>query len=101
MRLLFHSSALEDVREIVANLEEASAAAADRFLNDLRNAAALVADHPWIGHPTDRFRRWNLRNFPYHLLYLVDAENSEIWIMVVRHRARHPRHGNNRRPPNS
>ncbi|MGC4015699.1 MAG: type II toxin-antitoxin system RelE/ParE family toxin [Luteolibacter sp.] len=99
MRILFHSLALEDVREIVTPLDAESLQAADGFLSELRKAGALLASHPGMGHPAGPFRRWNLGRWPYHLLYLERPDDGEIWIMVVRHQARHPRHGLSRRLP--
>ncbi len=99
MRISLHELAIDDLREIEAWLSEDSASAPAKFFDEFRTAAAFIATHPQAGHPCGKFRRWNLKRFPFHLLYLVPGDDDQLWIMVVRHNRRHPSHGMKRRPP--
>lgn len=99
MREFLHELAINDVREIVDWLEVESEIVSKGFVREFRTAVAFVAKHPLAGHPCGGFRRWNLHRYPFHFLYLVSEERDELWIMVVRHDARHPSHGLQRRIP--
>ena len=101
MRVFLHEGAIRDVREIVDGLSEDSAKAVERFHEEFQAAAEFVARHPEAGHPCGRFRRWNLKRFPCHLLYEPFAKSDELWIMVVRHDRRHPSYGVKRHLPDS
>lgn len=99
MRVFLHEGAIRDVREIVEWQSEDSAKAADRFFAEFHAVAGFVAAHAHAGHPCGRFRRWNFKRLPFHLLYMAFAEKDELWIMVVRHDRRHPSYGMKRRLP--
>ncbi len=99
MRRFLHELAVGDVREIAGWLERESPQAARGFAAEFKAAVDFVAKHPLAGHPCGKFRRWNLRRYPVHFLYLQSDEKNEIWVMVVRHDARHPSYGLLRRPP--
>jgi plasmid stabilization system protein ParE len=99
MRVLLHEKAIRDLREIVEQLSEDSAKAVEQFYSEFDSAADFVARHPEVGHPCRRFRRWNFKRFPFHLLYEALSGRGEIWIMVVRHDRRHPSYGMKRRIP--
>ncbi|MCW1925857.1 type II toxin-antitoxin system RelE/ParE family toxin [Luteolibacter arcticus] len=97
--MLLHEGAIRDIRDIVEQLSEDSAKAVEQFYHQLDAAAEFVVRHPEVGHPSGRFRRWNFKKFPYHLLYEVFSGSGELWIMVVRHDRRRPSYGMKRRPP--
>jgi plasmid stabilization system protein ParE len=99
MRVVVHSGASRDLFEIADWLEEDSASARERFIAEFDSAQAFLSAHPGVGHPSGRFRRWNLQRFRYHLLYQIDEKREELWIMVVRHDSRHPAYGTKRRIP--
>ncbi len=97
IRIYSHPGAKRDAEEIFDYLSDVSSAAATKFTEEFESAVYKVAHHPGVGHPCGRFRRRNIRRLSYHILYL--QRGNEIWIMVVRHDARHPSYGMRRRIP--
>ena len=92
MELFFHESVGQEIGEILDYLDKVSNQAGDRFLDALDFGIEFIGRNPDVGHPVGRFRRWNLRRLPYHVLYDVRPE-GEIWMMVIKHDAQHPDFG--------
>ena len=64
----------------------------DEFKKELRHFIRLAAANPGRFYPAgSRFRRANLRRFPYHFLYREIPDG--IRITLVRHHKRHPDYG--------
>lgn len=73
----------------------ADAKLADDFYEEFRHYVVLAAEHPERIHlRAGRFKRVNLRRFPYNFLFR--EERDGIRILVVRHHARHPSLGTTR-----
>ena len=82
--------------EALKYYDEIAARLADEFQAEVRAIIAQAEANPLRFHPTDRgFRRANLRQFPYHILYEVRAEFLRV--MHVRHNKRHPDYGRERK----
>lgn len=90
--LLKRSQFLEDYRQIVINMADANALAADRFCDAVESAIETLAVHPEIGPkagflkaPEVRF--WPLRRFPNYLLFYRVSGNSVVMLRLL-HAAR-------------
>ncbi|MCW1886167.1 type II toxin-antitoxin system RelE/ParE family toxin [Luteolibacter flavescens] len=99
IQVRLHEGAIRDLREILDQLSNDSERAVEQFYVELDAAAEFITRHPGAGHPCRRFRRWNFRKFPYHLIYIAPDGRGETWIMAVRHDRRHPGYGMRRRVP--
>ncbi len=93
----YHRLAVRDAREILEYYEsEGGNPLACRFYDDLIATIEKAVGNPHRFHPIDdRFRRADLDDFPYHILY--EERSWGIRVMVIRHHRRHPRHGIRRR----
>lgn len=93
-----HPLADLEIREAVEWLQERSVRAADRFLDEMATLRERIVAIPGLGHPCGRFRRVNLKRYPYHLLYAI-SDSDEVWVLVMRHDSRHPDYGMDRTIP--
>ena len=76
--------------------EVADSRLADDFYEEFRGKVLEVAENP--GHFNERvggYKRANMRRFPYNFLFRETG--ADIRILVVRHHARNPRYGANRK----
>jgi len=55
----------------------------------IRASARLLIDFPHIGRKGEEVgtREWAVRGSPYLIVYEVDAENEEVWVLGVFHGA--------------
>jgi len=96
MEVKYHPLVQQDVLEATRKYQDVSPRLAEEFDSELKAAIAKAAETPLRFHSTDRgFRRANLKRFPYHFLY--DVQAGFIRIMVLRHHKRHPNLGLDRR----
>lgn len=92
MRLEFHPEVAEDLAEAVRRYDPVSPQLTERFLEEFRRLVAVAAHHSGRFHPAGkRFRRANLKRFPYHFLYR-EVEGG-IRVTLVRHHRRNPDYG--------
>ena len=86
MKLRYERGALADFDEIFAYIAKDNRAAAARFVARIEQAAALIAETPYLGAATrkSRFRQFPIGN--YLLVYEVGTD--EVVIHYVRHGAR-------------
>jgi hypothetical protein len=88
----YHPAVEQDVAEALKRYDEVSPVLGDEFKKELRHFIKLAAADPGRFHPINsRFRRANLRRFPYHFLYGEIPDG--IRITLVRHHKRHPDYG--------
>ena len=96
MEVRYHPLVRQDVLETFRNYQDISPRLADEFDAELKATIAKAAENPLRFHPTDHgFRRANLKRFPYHFLY--DIQAAFIRVMIVRHHKRHPDFGMDRK----
>jgi toxin ParE1/3/4 len=97
MKLIYHRLAVRDVRQILDHYEnEAGPRLGDRFFSDLLATLGKALANPGHNPPLgDNFRRANLADFPYHILY--EMKSWGIKVVVVRHHRRRPDFGLRRR----
>ncbi len=88
----FHPAVAPELADAVLWFEERSHRVAARFRDEFDDHVARIVATPGLGHPCGRFRRVNLKRYPYHVLYAVSA-TDEVWVLVLRHDARHPDYG--------
>jgi len=92
MEVIYHPLVRRDVLEIRRYYRKISPKLADEFRDELRNTISRSAENPLRFPPVAQgFRRANLKRFPYHILYEVQAQL--IRVMLVRHHKRHPQFG--------
>ncbi|MDB4354233.1 hypothetical protein N9Z02_02905 [Akkermansiaceae bacterium] len=94
--LLYHHAIQREIREILAQYEEISSELADDFWVEFTTAVEYARKFPERHHfdPSGR-RRSNLTRFPYHFLFRTDP--TQIKVTVVRHHARNPGYGSQRK----
>ena len=93
MTISYHPSVFDDLDEIMRYYEVVSGAhLADDFYSEFIYFVELAAENPLVFNPRKNgLRRVNLERFPYHFWFRNDNDN--IRILVVRHHARIPSHG--------
>lgn len=97
MRVRLEPAAEAEVAEATIYLARQSELIADEFIDDLRKARQQIADFPKSGSPIGRgIRRIILKQFPYQLVYRVEA--AEIVVYAVAHLKRRPRYWRKRMP---
>ncbi|MCE2895383.1 MAG: type II toxin-antitoxin system RelE/ParE family toxin [Flammeovirgaceae bacterium] len=62
-----------------------------RFLNELENSFTILAINPFYAKKYKNVRGYNLKNFPFLILFKVDEENFKVSIVPVFHTAQDPR----------
>jgi plasmid stabilization system protein ParE len=88
-RLIWSSSALEDVARLHRFLKSKNPDAAQRAVKAIRHGVRLLATHPEAGRPADdmppEFREWviDFGNGGYVSLYRYDR--TDVVILAVRH----------------
>jgi plasmid stabilization system protein ParE len=93
----FHPRVFIEVDAIMKYYEEvADHDLADEFYAEFRMLANMAAKEPGLFRERPGgFKRANLKRFPYNFLFR--EQNGGIRVLVVRHHARHPFYGTNRK----
>ena len=93
MEVVYHRLISRDLRSALAHYEaEGGSKLADRFFEEVEDTIRSLIQHPTGHHFSDGgLRRIPLKSFPYHFLY--EADDSILWIAVLRHDRRHPSFG--------
>ena len=91
----FHDEARRDFVEALDLLATDSPAAARRLIERTQATIRLLRQFPTAGRPVGRLnRRFPVRPFPYHLIYLSGAE--DIYVVAFAHERRKPGYWSNR-----
>lgn len=61
-----------------------------RFLDEVENAIDILAINPFYAIRHRNVRGFNLKKFPYLVLYIVDENLSTITILAVFHTSQNP-----------
>jgi plasmid stabilization system protein ParE len=97
MDVIFDPAADAEIDEAVDYYRGIDEALAQAFLLELENAAERVADHPHVWQCILRhFRRFNLRRFPYALIYSLEPDH--VYVLAVMHERRRPNYWLERAP---
>jgi plasmid stabilization system protein ParE len=84
-----HPDAEQETKDAFDYYEERSFQAAENFLLELKAYRKHAVKHPLTGHPVhERYRRINLKRFPFAIIYRPDGES--IFIIAIIHEKRHP-----------
>jgi toxin ParE1/3/4 len=85
MKLRYERGALADLEEIFSYIARDNREAASRLVMRIEQAAALIAERPYIGEATrkSRFRRFPVGNY----LLVYEVGQDEVVIHYVRHGA--------------
>ena len=88
MRLVLADRALDDLREAIAFIAQDDPDAAERIALRLREAAALLAQFPHLGHAvSERDRRvFSVPGTAFRLIYRVSADR--LTVLRIWHGAR-------------
>jgi toxin ParE1/3/4 len=91
----FHPQAEDELAEIVAFYDRESANLGDEFTHAVERAVEFVRTHPRAGSPLrGEIRRWQVRRFPYTLIYREEPER--IYVLALAHHRRQPGYWANR-----
>ena len=91
----FHVEALREFEEVVEYYSARSPEAASGFVDAFEAAATFLLENPQVGTRLDcGARRWNLRRFPYALIFR--AVDDIVEIVAVMHERREPEYWRNR-----
>jgi toxin ParE1/3/4 len=86
MRLRYERGAFDDLAEIFAYIAQDNREAAARLVGRIEQAAAWIAESPYIGETTSKS---NFRRFPVgKYLIVYEVAKDEVVIHYVRHGAR-------------
>ena len=98
MTISYHPAVYNDLDEIMRYYEDVSGARlADDFYLEFVLFARLAAENPHAFSPRKNgLRRVNMERFPYHFWFRLD-NGDKLRILVVRHHARSPSLGLERR----
>ncbi|HEX5219500.1 MAG TPA: type II toxin-antitoxin system RelE/ParE family toxin [Verrucomicrobiae bacterium] len=92
MKVEYHPAVEQDVAEALDYYDGVSPILGDEFKKELRHFINLAVANPGRFHPiSSKFRRANLKRFPYHFLYREIPDG--IRITLVRHHKRNPDYG--------
>lgn len=95
MNYQYHDRVPREIREAERYyIQEAAEEIADAFFDELLSLIDKAAENPHHFHFADknrRYRRANLKRFPYHFIF--KEFSSFIYIIAVRHNERHPNYG--------
>jgi plasmid stabilization system protein ParE len=96
MDLIFHPASARDARIIATKYSKISDQLETRFWREFDAAIDAIASHPERHHyDPSGMRRFNLKKFPYHILF--EERLDCVRVIVVRHHHRHPSYGLRRR----
>lgn len=98
----FHPLAINDLLDAQAYYSDIDPSLSKDFRQQLDLILGNLLESPFYYHPLSsrsRFRRANMKRFPYNMVYEVMDADSLIHVLVVRHDGRHPAYGLNRRWP--
>ena len=87
----FHPEARAELLTAVVYYEDQAEGLGDQFTDEVEHAVQLVSNHPVLGAPLSEssdLRRWQLRRFPYYLIYR--SESAKLVILAVAHQRRRP-----------
>jgi plasmid stabilization system protein ParE len=89
MKLRYSARARFQIEAIHDFLFERNPSAARRVAAEIRASARSLVDFPHMGRKGEAAgtREWVVRRSPYLIVYEVDAENSEVWVLGVFHAA--------------
>ena len=89
MEVKYHPLVQRDLIDALRYYDAISLRLGSRFFAEVRSIIRQAAVNPGRFHLADRgFRRANLRQFPYHILYELRGEVLQV--MHIRHNKRHP-----------
>jgi len=92
----YHPAAQKDVYGILDYYDALSPELGDAFYDELMEAVTNASLFPIrFRKVTNRFRRCNLKRFPYHFLF--EEYDWGIRIMVIKHNKRRPDYGMSRK----
>jgi plasmid stabilization system protein ParE len=92
VKVEYHPQVEADVADALKRYDDISPILGEEFKAELRRLVTLAATRPGRFHfVKSKFRRANLRKFPYHFLYRELADG--IRILIVRHHKRHENFG--------
>lgn len=92
MKLALHPAVRRELRDIIDRYDRLSDQAGDRFIEEVNTAFQRIKADPEHFHfITERFRRCNLKRFPYNVVF--EVHGSTIRVAAVRHHSRHPDFG--------
>jgi plasmid stabilization system protein ParE len=92
----FVKEAQGEFNEAIDYYEDARPGLGRRFKEQVDRAVLRVAAHPELWHlRPGRYRRINLRVFPYYIPYAVRGET--LWVLAVAHTKRSPEYWIDRR----
>ena len=87
-RVIYSEEALRDFERIIEfSLTAAPAASAD-LIERIRDAIAMLAEHPLIGRKRDRLRRElviSRGRTGFIAMYRFDAVNDRVFVLRIRH----------------
>jgi toxin ParE1/3/4 len=89
MKVRFLTAALRELEEAAENYDKARPGLGDEFYEEVDAALKFISRFPEASPKTKRgARRYNLKRFPYYLIYRAGA--AEIAVGVVAHARRKP-----------
>ncbi|MCB1099631.1 MAG: type II toxin-antitoxin system RelE/ParE family toxin [Verrucomicrobiae bacterium] len=88
-QVIAHSEAIAELREAIRYYEEKSPGLGRRFLDEVNEFVLRIVEHPTRhSERVAGVRRANLKRFPLHIHYLLDADT--IAIVAIAHDKRRP-----------
>jgi plasmid stabilization system protein ParE len=90
MNVRYSHTALRELDEIFAYINERNQTAAVRVVERIERVASLIGEMPFMGHTTDEegVRVMPLVRYPFLIFYTVNDLADEVVILHVRHGAR-------------
>ncbi len=97
MRVEYHPSVENELRQIIDFYNERALGLGDQFLNEFEKQILNISSTPkrWMIIGGD-IRRTLMKRFPY-VIYFQTIEDQIVRVTVVKHQRRHPKYGIRRR----
>ena len=88
----FHPDARAELLDAATYYEEQADGLGGQFVDEAQRVLGLLSETPGIGAPVsghDALRRWQLRRFPYYVIYRPEVDS--LVVLAVAHDRRQPR----------
>ena len=95
MKVVYHAGAYRDFYLAINYYDSISTKLSDEFFDEVQSAVNEILKQPTRFRLMDsRLRRFNLKCFPFHILY--ETRLGYVRIIVIRHNKRNPKFGTRR-----
>jgi len=91
-KLVIRQRATNDTQDAYQWYEEQKIGLGDLFIQEIRDSYAKLETHPVAYHKVEyEFRQFNMKKFPYVIVYDIDDTNKLVIVYTIFHNKRNPK----------